>query len=713
MATLEKIRGHAVGLIALIAFALLCFIIGDLMTSSSSLFNLSKSVVGKVNGEKISIEEFNQQSEVLSEIQKSQSRQQVSDAEVKDATWNTFVQNTLLNSEAEAADITITSAELSDQTVGANPHPMLRQIPLFYDESGKFNPTILPNIIRFLDRDANEVPAEQRGQFVEQQNRVRSQWMFWEKRIKNELLLEKVSTILITAMKAPKAEADYLASLSANEYDALVARKMIADVQDKDVEVSESDIKSYYNAHKEGSYKTEGYCDLSAVLFPIAPSKGDYDEAMANMQNVKKQLSDANTTEAIKSVFVANAGRNYQYNDVYFTSTEIGPMYGEFAMSNPAGTVSEITNNQNEFTLAKVVSAAVLRPDSVKLSMIVLQAKDSAAAKGRADSVAAAIKAGAKFEELASKVSADKQSAQNGGDMGWIKEGYVAMKGFDNSAFTANVGSVFTISNAQSSFVFKVTDRTKPVKKAKIAILGVPFEPSSTTLDSIYRVANDFASATANTKDKDNAENCKAFKDNAAKSNYQVRPMNNLQQNQPSLYVLPDSRSVIKWAWDHNVGDVSDVMEIGDYYLVVCKDTMVEKGYMPVDVVKDQIKNELLKEKKADKLAAELANVKDLASVSAVDTVNAVRFTSDYIAKVGNEPALVGAIVTSKVNQLSKPVKGDMAVYMFQTIATRKSETPGISQAALNQNIQRSVLRSFMDAAKDKADIEDNRYTFF
>ena len=704
MATLEKIRSKAGIMIFIIAFALLCFIVGDFLSSATTLFGMSRNVVGEVNDESLSIEDFTKMSETVSEIQKSQRRQQLPDAELKEAVWNTYVSSTLIEQEAEKSGLKVTPAELSENTIGSTPHPMLRQVNLFYDENGQFNPQMVSSVIRFIQRDPSEVPAEQRAQFVDQQNSIKKVWMFWEGRIKSELASEKVSSVLANALSAPNAEVKFMEQYTSQEFDALVAKKMYADVADADVEVSDADINNYYNKNKE-SYKTEGYRNVQIVMFPISPSKNDYDDAMAQMQEVKENLSKASTADEIRSVFVSYAGRNYGYNDAYFTSTEIGPEFGDFAMSNPAGTMSDIiSRGNNEMMVAKVVASAIMRPDSVKISMIAVQDADTTVAKNRADSIANAIKAGAKFEDMVSKHSVDQGSAQNGGDLGWVREGYISFKGFDDKAFNAQPGTIFTVNNEQAAFVIKVTEKTAPVKKAKIAILGVPFEASSATLDSIYAKANELAT---------NNRTCDEFLKAASENNYMARPLTHLTQNQASVYVIPDSRSIVKWAWEHEKGDVSDVMEIGDNYIVLGLENAIEEGYEPLDVVKEDIKTEVTKEKKAEKLASELSNVSDLAAVGTVDTVKAVRYNNSYITKVGNEPALTGAIVSSTKDQISAPVKGNSAVYVFKTIESRQSSVPAASKQALNSAVMQNINRNLFEAMKDKAEIEDNRYRFF
>lgn len=64
-----------------------------------------------------------------------------------------------------------------------------------------------------------------------------------------------------------------------------------------------------------------------------------------------------------------------------------------------------------------------------------------AAAEQRADSIYNAIKKGAKFEDLAVKLSQDMGSARRGGDIGWIQHGQTLPK-FDEAAFALKDGEV-------------------------------------------------------------------------------------------------------------------------------------------------------------------------------------------------------------------------------------------------------------------------------
>ena len=106
------------------------------------------------------------------------------------------------------------------------------------------------------------------------------------------------------------------------------------------------------------------------------------------------------------------------------------------------------------------------QPEQVRLSEILIvtpaDANDAAVAqaKTRADEVAAKIKAGEKFEDLAKQYSGDPTAAQ-GGDLGTYKRGALA-KVLEDQTFDLPVGGVTApIRTRQGFVILKVTDHQK------------------------------------------------------------------------------------------------------------------------------------------------------------------------------------------------------------------------------------------------------------
>ncbi|MCQ2207848.1 MAG: SurA N-terminal domain-containing protein [Paludibacteraceae bacterium] len=708
MATLEKIRSRAGLLIFIVAFALLCFIVGDFLTNSTSLFRQQQNIVGTVNGEKFSREEFESSYRQLSEVSKLQQRN-TEDAAIRATAWENFKQKALFNAEAENEGISVTTKELTDATIGNNPHPILFRSGLFTNQQGQFDKSLVARVIEDVNRDPNTIQdINQRNQFIERQNAERNLWLYMENNIKASLLTDKMGSLLVNAMSTPKAEVDFLASLSTKEYDALVARKLLADVNDADVQPSDAELLAYYNKVKDSKFKQEGYRDMDIILIPIQPSAQDLKDGYDNMDSLRLQLKRTSEEEQLRLLFESASEKNYQYINVFMKPDNYDRAFTEFAKTSVAGNVSEIVTDPSQklYKVAKCLANPVNRPDSVRFSLIAVQEADSAASQRRADSIVGALRGGANFADLAAKLSKDTRSAQNGGDQGWIQEGYVSLPKFDEKAFAGKKGDVFTVNNGPVCFVIKVTDQTAPIKKAKIAILATRLEPSSTTIDSLDRIANDFVIEN---------KTAEQFAKSAAEKHLQIRPLSKLTKGQPSTYVLPNSRCLVKWAFEHKKGDVSEVFtEIPEYYILGALTNVVDDvdGILPFESVKDEISAEVIKQKKADKLAAEL-NGKALAEIGTIDTAKAVRFSAPYLSNFGAEAGLVGAIVNAKMNEVSKPVKGSNSVFVIQKVAERDSQMPAIDKAALDRNIQNAVGRSLLEAIEDKGKVENNSFNFF
>ncbi|MCQ2191429.1 MAG: SurA N-terminal domain-containing protein [Paludibacteraceae bacterium] len=708
MATLEKIRSKAGLLIFIVAFALLCFIVGDFLTNFTSLFHRNQTLVGKVNGIELQYQDFEEEYKQISEMAKMQRGMNSDDASLRAETFASFKQNALFASEAEACGLSVTTKELTDATIGEHPDMYLVQSGFFTDQQGRFDKNAVARIVEEVNRDPNSISdPNMRAQFVERQNAERTVWFSLERTIKQSRLANKVFSSLVNAMSAPKAEAEFLSSLSAKESDALVARKYYADVQE-DVTVDDAEVKSYYDKYKEYKFKGESYRDIQVIALPIQPSANDIKEGYNEMDSLRNILKNTSDVEKLNLLFESASERNYQYTSVYAKPDRYDRAFVEFAKTGVKGQVSDIVTDEQQglYKCAKILENPVTRPDSVRFSLIAVTGTDSLSAIKRADSIANAARNGADFAKLVADFSADKNAAANAGDQGWIQEGLVSLNNFDQNAFNSPVGSIFTVSNSSVAFVVKITDKTKPVLKAKMSILATRLEPSSATIDSLDQLANDFIVA-----NKTAAE----FVENAAKQGLQARPIEHLTQNQPTTYVLQGSRPLIKWAFENNEGAVSDVITDVPGYYILCALTKVvdaKDNILPLEGVKDNIKTELIKEKKAEMLVAQM-NGKALAEIGKVDTVKDVRFNNNFVPNMGPEASLAAAICNAKPGELSKPIKGNSGVFVFQKTAERESSVPAIDQKALNDAVRSSVSRNLMKVLEDKADIENNSYRFF
>ena len=218
-----------------------------------------------------------------------------------------------------------------------------------------------------------------------------------------------------------------------------------------------------------------------------------------------------------------------------------------------------------------------------------------------------------------------------------------------------------------------------------------------------------------------------ALEKNAKKYGYTVETASDTRTTQHFVANLRSTRDALKWIFDSKEGAVSPLYECGenDALLVVGLTKIHEKGYRSLDdeQIKEIVKAEVLKDKKAEKIIAKLAGVKSIKDAQTKGgkfaPVDQVSFAAPVFVQLtgSSEPALCGAVAATKVGQFSaKPVKGNAGVYLFKVKSS--GARTGVKFDAKSQELklaQRNMQMAgnFMQELYIKADIVDNRYLFY
>lgn len=704
MAILGKIRSRGVLLMVVVGFALFAFIIGDALTQGSTYFNKSREVVAEIDGEEVNINDFQASIDQMIEVYKIETGQtELTDdinSQLRTSVWESLLNEQLLYAEAEKLGLAVGVDELSDRLIGNNIHPLIAQRRTFAGENGQFS---RPALVQFLNSLETTPENEDMRNQIEQ---AKKYWKFWEKNVKMTLLQEKYNALMSKVVTANSLDAKSEYEAAKRSVDVNYVVQPYFAIPDKDVEVSKSEIKDRYNQQKN-LYKQEAARSLKFVVFAVKPSPEDYKKAEVAMNTLSPEFRT--TTDVAGFV---NQNSEVRYTGKPYSEVTVPANLKDFAFGNPAGAIMELVFVNDTYTMARVMETGILQSDSARLRHIYLAKTD----EGKTDSIVAAINAGGDFAALAAKYSAVKQTAANGGEIGWIMEDVTGLdKEIITKSFASATNGIFTIKSDQGTQIFQVTEKTAPKRKVKLAIFEIKVATSNMTVSKIYNEAKQFA---AELKGSD-------FDNRAKEKGVTVRTTNELPTTAEKVAELPQSRQIVRWAFENEKEAVSDVYDCDNQFVVATVTDVLEKGFRPVEKVSEQIKAELIREKKAtliiEKLNAQIAKTPSIEGIAAaigseVKSAPAVNFAAYQFGVAGFEPAVVGKVSVLPVNKISAPIKGNAGVYVVLPTNPQVNNAPfdaKMQVMMLNYRLSYSLPYTIIQNIRDKADIVDNRINFF
>ena len=314
------------------------------------------------------------------------------------------------------------------------------------------------------------------------------------------------------------------------------------------------------------------------------------------------------------------------------------------------------------------------------------------------------------FAELAKKYSEDSQSAIKGGDLGWFKEGLMVDE-FNEICFTSKTRDLKSVTSQFGVHLVQVIKKSKKVKKSKIIYIDRYVDPSTQTFNTYYSEAAQFAGKILN-------ENI-TFDSLVQLKNLVKRTDVNVSRDKQAISGLPESREMIRWMNKSNVGDVSEVFQFGDSYVVAFLKKSRDDEYLPIEEIEEEIIAKITNEKKGEIIAKFTAN-KELEDIALeynilVNKQKTIAFDNSNIPGVGFEPKLVGSLFALPLNITSKPILGNNSAFVVQVTA-KNSDSKNENIAQEKNRIRTEILRYSSlsyNSLKNNAEIEDFRSDFY
>jgi peptidyl-prolyl cis-trans isomerase D len=687
-----------------IGFALLAFIVSEVVRSGGSFFRDDSNELAVVNGEKVPYDEFNKKLE-QNTAQFKQSGQNISPqitSYIQETTWNQYLSQILLNKEIEKIGIVVGGDESASMVNGNNPDPQIAR--QFADpQTGAFDKNKLNQFLSYLQSGKAD-PTQKQA---------------W-----TDFLTQLIEAKRATKYMALVTSGLYVNSLEAkDDYEAknkLVNFKYAtldyASIPDAKVTLTDDDYNTYYNAHKAEFKNQQDLRSFEYVSFNAAPSKED----SAALKVEVNKLAESFKTSTNDSLFVQiNAetktpiafqkkGALEPKLDTLMFNAAKGFVYGPY-ISNGSYKLAKLTDVKTTF-------------DSVKTKHILINPATEGGidkAMAKADSLKKLIQGGKSFAELALTYSVDKGSGAKGGDIPAFDvngamgggQGQITPE-YTNAAFNAHKGDLVVVTSQFGVHLIQIEDQKGSVKVVKVAVVDKPIQASSKTQTIAYSKAQGFLGAL--TKDNFDAE--------VKKEGLKKQTAEDVTGVATSLPGLDNARDVVRWAYKAEKGDITDkVFTVGDQYIITRLSQIKPKGLLSLDAVKKQIEPAVRNEVKAkqlnEKFQAALNGSSTIDQVaqkagSKVVPVQNIVFANPVIPGASIEYKVIGSVFGSQVNKLSKPINGQQGVYVY-VVDSFTNPAALTNNVREKQQITQTLLQrsegQILDALKDNANVKDNR----
>ncbi|PZO31573.1 MAG: peptidylprolyl isomerase [Flavobacteriaceae bacterium] len=697
MAVLSKIRNRSGLLIAIIAFALFAFVIGDLFQSGS--FGQPSRYVGSVNGEDVAFEEFR-----IKVANAEKSGQGVTSVQAANQVWNQEISIALLTKEFEKLGLRVGEKHIVE-VFKADPN--IGQNPMFLNAVGKFD------IIKFKEYFKANPEGIQFLKEREKDAELNAKYQIYNSLVKGGLYTTNAEGKLKYEADTDKVTFDFV-------------NVPYSSVKDSDIKITDEEINAYVKT-KEKRFKSEETREIEYVLIDEKPStsdeaeiKGKVDALLLPSVRYNKETGKNDTIQGFRTAnniaeFV-NANSDIPFDSTYIAKQDLPAEHADKLFALATGEIYGPYMFNNYYCISKGLgrkAGAKSKASHILISWEGTQVpnKKEKRTKEQAQAKATELLAQAQANPgnffMLAMTNSDDSSAQQGGDLGYFAPGQM-VKPFNDFVFNNPIGKIGLVETEFGYHIINVTDKQDAIKMATIA---QKIAPSEQTNNKTYEQATKFEMEAA-TKD---------FTALAKQMKLTVAPSAKLKPMDESFGTIQNQRQIVKWAFadDTNTNDVKR-FEIPNVGHVIAKlKKVTPKGLMSAEEARPMVENILKNKKKAEKIKAKLngTSLASLASANKVTVMNALDLTlgNPALPGAGFEPKVVGTAFASKAGQISKPIEGNSGVYVVVTKTVTKA--PAIKDfkeqvTQLSAQAKGNAGR-IMSALRTEADIEDNRADFY
>lgn len=703
MSLIQKIRDKATWIVfGAIGLSLTAFILQDAFSSGRGSMSSNTTTIGKVNGKAIARQDFEQKIDFYEQANKGQAQRD----QLIGSVWEYMVSQTISEQEYEKLGLKVTAKELSDILFGKNPPQWMQQA--FTDPAtGVFNVNAAKQQFSEIKKKADDP-------------QVATLYEGYIQPTIDQALRQKYQSLLANAVYVPKWMAEKMntdASLIAKISYVSVPYTLISDSA---VKVSDDEITAYIKKHAKLFEKDEETRTISFVPFNAAANAADSAEVLSQLKQVQPEFGAATDNKS----YLSAKGSEMPYYDSYLGKDQIKQKVNDSLFTLlPGQTYGPYIDGSN-MVIAKMVGVMPI-PDSAKVRHILVGTHqqdqsgglmrirlDSAAIK-RLDSAITAINSGASFDSVCAVYSEDPGSKDKGGVYDFFPSGQMD-EAFNDFAFTGKTGEKKVVKTVYGYHYVEILGQAGLQTGYKIAYFAKPIAASQETINTANTAATQFA---ASSRDK------KLFDANAAKLKKLPMAAPEVKQNDFMVTGAGSSRELVKWAYEHKVGEVSEPIEVDEKFIVAMLTGISKKGLPDAASARVTAEPAVKSEKKAKQIISAKIKGNTLEEIARnagtqVQVADSVSFGAFVIPSVGNEPIIIGAAFNKQIQgKISTPLAGSSGVFVLKgsgmsAIPTLSNNTETQQEGVINM-LKQQIGYRFIDFLKKGSDIEDYRSTFY
>lgn len=642
--------------------------------------------MGEVNREPISWAEFNQRINLFTEQHREQtgaSPDSEMRARYEEMAWEQLVVDKILKQKMNDMGITVTDAELVDMVTGDNPDPFIRQ--QFTREDGTIDRVALQHAI--------ESPEN------------REIWIMIEQQLREQRRQQKLNQYLESSLRISDFEIRQHYKKQNSRADFRYVRFPYSDVSRDEVEISDADIRTFYENNTRRFQRDKSW-EISFVSFSIAPTAEDTARTLIELAELRDDFRETDNVET----FLNRNFSETSYFDNFLSPTEVRREHLK-VFELDVDEVSEPYIYNNRAHMIRLLEERPAGETYVRARQIrVTNDEDGRLLAGE---LIDRFHQDESFEQLARNYSGHQESARHGGDIGYIKrDDRPAQQA--NAIFGASPGSVVgPVEGDDGLYIFKVVDRTN--REVRYADMSRDVEPDP--FETVQRLANE-------AEDFQYFSESDGFREEAERSGYTVEEAI-ATEDTPYIAGLGQSRIVLNELRQMRRGDISEVIETEDQFIVLKVDNVIPAGTRPLDEVRSQVeslvreqKREELLEQRVNEMLANYNTLEELAEDNGlnIQDVERIRLNASTLPGAGREPKVIGAAFSLPEGELSPPIRGNNAVFLItvdEKILADPSQISLSERREIRERLRQQKNSAFgniwVDRIRAGADIRDFR----